>query len=56
MRVIDARELRAQIERDFPISLRPWTTNPDIVSEMVARGLDRRNTTRPEADRRRNEQ
>ena len=52
MRVIDARELRAQIERDFPIGLRPWTTDQEIVREMVARGLERRQTMRPDKDRR----
>jgi len=52
IRTIDTHDLRVRLERDFPISLRPWTTDQEIVREMVSRGLDRRNTTRPEKDRR----
>jgi hypothetical protein len=56
IRTINTRELRERLELEHPISLRPWATDPDIIREMVARGLDRRNTMRPEADRRKEEQ
>ncbi len=52
MTEINARELKARVERDHPICLRPWATDMEIVREMVSRGLDRRDTTRPEPDRR----
>ncbi len=55
IRVINARELRERLEIDHPICLRPWTTDPEIVREMVARGLDRRDMKRPDTDRRKEE-
>ena len=54
MRVINCRELRAQLERDHPILLRPHTTDPEVIRDMIARsGLDRRDHKRPEAAERR---
>ncbi|MDH3350237.1 MAG: hypothetical protein OEM51_01715 [Gammaproteobacteria bacterium] len=54
-RTINVRELRAQLELDHPILMRPWTTDPDTVRDMVARGLDRRDHKRPGPDRRKDE-
>lgn len=56
IRTIDARELRAQLELDHPILLRPHTTDPEVVREMVARGLDRRDHKRPGDDRRKEDE
>lgn len=56
-RTIDARALRAQLELDHPILMRPLTTDPDVLREMVARGKpDRRQTMRPGPDRRKADQ
>lgn len=52
---INARDLKEQVERDHPICLRPWATDPEIIREMVSRGLDRRDTKRPGPDRRKDE-
>lgn len=34
------------------ILLRPWTTDPEVLRDMVSRGLERRHIKRPTADRR----
>lgn len=38
------------------ILLRPWTTDPEVLREMVSRGLERRQHTRPQAADRRKEE
>jgi hypothetical protein len=52
IQTINTQELRKRLELEFPICLRPWTTDPGIVREMISRGLDRRDTKRPDKDRR----
>jgi len=52
MKTINVREQRAKLEG--VILMRPWTTDPEIIREMVSRGPERRQHPRAkETDRRR---
>lgn len=48
---INVREMREQTAHI--ILLRPWTTDPDVLREMVSRGPERRQHPRPQAADRR---
>lgn len=49
--VVNVREQREKLEG--VILLRPWTTDPEVLRDMVARGPKRRQHPRPQAADRR---